>query len=332
MNLLRTPWLASAGLLVCTAAAQAQMFTDPGFDAQYKARQWAEMDKAAQARLASRSDDRQAVLAAALVSHQPKATADQRRAAMARAEACVQAQPQAADCQFALGSTLGVHAMHEGLMAMAGSIGRVKTALTEAHTLAPAWYPARSGLVGFYVLAPGFMGGSRDKATELARTAPTPEQVRVLQAFLALNVDNKPEQALQALQAHKPGGDSALDEDVREWALEAAFRLLNAEQPAKARPWFERAQREQPQDARTAFGLGRALTETGAPAEGLTWYERARKLDGADVLPLDYRIGVAQQALGRLAEAKAAFQRFVHAGKGAKKALEDARKRLEQLG
>lgn len=330
MNLIRLPWLASASLL-WAAAAQAQMFTDAGFDAQYKARQWAEMDKAAQARLASRPDDRQAVLAAALVSHQPRATAEQRKAAIARAEACVEAQPKAADCQFALGSTLGVHAMHQGLMAMAGSIGRVKTVLTEAHALAPAWYPARSGLIGFHVLAPGFMGGSRDKAAELAATAPTPEQGRVLQAFLALQAD-KPEAALQAFQAHKPGQDSALDEDVREWTLEAAFRLLNAEQPAKAKPWFERAQRDNPQDARTAFGLGRALTETGTPAEGLSWYERARKLEGADILPLDYRIGIAQQALGRLAEAKAAFQRFVQAGKGAKKALEDARKRLDQLG
>lgn len=330
MNLIRFTSSASA-CLFCAAAAQAQMFTDTGFDAQYKARQWAEMDKAAQARLASRPDDRQAVLAAALVSHQPRATAEQRQAAITRAEACVQVQPKAADCQFALGSTLGVHAMHQGMLAMAGSVGRVKAVLTEAHALAPAWYPARSALIAFHVMAPGFMGGSRDKAAELAAAAPVPDQARVLQAFLALHAD-KPDVALQAFQAHKPGQDSALDEDVREWALEAAFRLLNSDRAPMARPWFERAQRDHPQDARTAFGLGRALTETGAPADGLSWLERARKLEGADVLPLDYRIGIAQQALGRLAEAKAAFQRFVQAGKGAKKALEDARKRLDQLG
>ena len=45
-----------------------------------------------------------------------------------------------------------------------------------------------------------------------------------------------------------------------------------------------------------------------------------------------YRTGIALQNLGRGEEAKAAFARCVSAGKAQKSSLEDARKRLEQLG
>jgi Flp pilus assembly protein TadD len=47
---------------------------------------------------------------------------------------------------------------------------------------------------------------------------------------------------------------------------------------------------------------------------------------------VDYRRGIALQELGRKDEARAAYTRFVAAGKGQKAALEDARKRLAELG
>ena len=45
-----------------------------------------------------------------------------------------------------------------------------------------------------------------------------------------------------------------------------------------------------------------------------------------------YRIAIAQQQLKRNDAAKASFTRFIAAGKCQKSSLEDARKRLEQLG
>lgn len=320
-------------LLLALAApvAGAQMFTDPALEALYRARRPAELDAAAQVRLASRADDAQAVLALTVALQPGWSTAARRKAAVARAEACVELQPRAAECQYALGVALAAHGMSEGMLTLAGSIGRVRAALHEAAQLAPRWYAARSALVGFHVMAPGLMGGSRDKAAELARSAPTPGQVQALQALLLL-ADEKPEAALGALMAVKPGSDSALDEDVRDWSHQAGFALLNLGQPARARPWFERAAGERPQEARAAYGLGRTQAELGAHADALAWYERARGLDGAAELPIDYRAGISQQALGQAAAARASFARFVQAARGQRKALDDARRRLEQLG
>lgn len=318
------------GSALC-ASASAQVFTDTAFDALYRARRHAELERQALARVAARADDAQAVLALALVAQQPKGSAAQRQAAIGHAETCVQRQPQSAECHYALGSTLGVHALYEGLLKMAGSVGRVRGELAESLQLAPAWFPARSALVNFYLMAPGLLGGSRDKAVELARAAPAADAQQVLQAMVALH-DEKPDAALQSLMAARGGRDGAVDDDLHETATNAAFGLLNAGQPTKARPWFERAVRERPDDARSLFGMGRTLAESGAPADALTWYERAARLENAELLPLDYRIGLAQLALGRNAEAKAALTRFVGAGKGSKKALDDARQKLAQLG
>ena len=60
--------------------------------------------------------------------------------------------------------------------------------------------------------------------------------------------------------------------------------------------------------------------------------EPVLELKGAAELPIDYRAGIAHQALGSAEAARAAFKRFVAAGKGSKGNLEDAKKRLEQLG
>lgn len=317
--------------LLGASAANAQVFSEPALDSLYRDSRFAELDRLAQQRLASKADDRQAVLAAALVSQQSKGTAAQRQAAIARAEACVERQPQAAECHYALGSTLGIHAMNEGMLKVASSVGRVRSALAEAVALAPQWYPARSALVSFYVMVPGLMGGSRDKALATARAAATPEQTQALLAVVAI-ADEKPDVALQSVQAIRRGTDSGLDEDLRSIGHNAGIALLNAGQGAKARDWFERAQRERPSDTMATYGLGRVHAEAGAHAEALAWYEKAARLEDAGLLPIDYRIGLAQQALGQPAAARAAFTRFVAAGKGARKSLDDAKKRLEQLG
>lgn len=323
--------LTAAALCLAAPVAGAQMFTDPALEALFKARQFVELERMGQQRLAGQADDRQAVLALAVAVQQAESTKARREAAIARAEACTDRQPQAAECHFALGGALGVHAVNEGLMTMAGSAGRVHDALRRALELSPGWYAARSAMVTFYVVAPGLMGGSRDKALQAARGAAQPEQVRALQAFIDLSAD-KPEPALAVLQGLAPGGDSVLDSDVRQWGDGAAFALLNAGQPARARGWFERALRERPAEARPAYGLGRVHAESQAHAEALAWYDKARRLEGAAGLPIDYRAGLSQQALGQVAAARESLGRYVKAGKGPKKSLDDARRRLEQLG
>ena len=321
--------LALAGL---STAANAQLFSEPALQALYSAERLPELEATALKRLATRVDDGQAVLAlamAGLVSND----AAKREAAILQAQACVQQAPQVAECHYALGTVLGIHAMSQGLTKMASSVGAVKTALLEALRLKPAWYPARSAVVEFYLAAPGLLGGSHRKAVDTARAATKPEQVQALQARVALE-DERFDAALAELYAVPTGAgsDPALTEDVQQWVQSAGFALLAKDQPAKALTVFERLQRERPGHAVGWYGAGRVQQTLGAMPDAVRLYEHGAKLKGAAAFGFDYRLGLALQAAGQPEAARTALTRFVAAGKGPTKALDDARKRLQQLG
>jgi tetratricopeptide (TPR) repeat protein len=226
---------------------------------------------------------------------------------------------------------MGVQAVSEGMFKMARSLGTVKDALTQAHTLEPDWYLARSALIEFYLQAPGMMGGSASKAAELAKGATLPGQVKALEARVALQ-DKKFEAALQSLQSLPAGTEPAVLNDARSWAIQAGMGMVNSGQASKAQPHFERLTREQPDAAGPFYGLARARGELGAHEEALKLYEQATKLKGAAQWPLLYRIGLSQQQLGRKDEAKTSFRKYIAAGKGPAGLLSEAKKRLDELG
>lgn len=322
--------LLAAALSAAAGTASAQAFQDPVFNALYADTRVAEMDRLAQQRLAQRADDAQAVLASALVALTDD-DAPRREAAIRQAEACLRIAPKAAPCHYALGAVLGVHSMSQGMLKIVGNVGRVKKALQAAVALEPQWYIGRGALVEFYAQAPSVVGGSLSRAREVARAAPLPDQARALEARIALTEDRF-EEALKLLAEVKPGKDAAVDADLRQWWLAASVGLVSVGKVEQARASLERLAREQPDQAAGPYGLGRLSYETGAVAESVQHYERSARLKGADRLSLDYRMGISQQALGRVEAARSAFQRFIASGRGAKRALEDARKRLAQLG
>jgi len=306
------------------------MFKDASLQSLLQQERTADLQRTARERLAAQPDDTQAVLALAVASLNGN-DASARQSAINQAEACTQKQPQAAACHYALGVVLGVQAMSEGMMKAARSAATVKAALVQAQSLEPSWYPARSALVEFYLLAPGLMGGSSTRAEELAKAAPNPAQARVLQALVALQAGQN-ESALQSFTALLESADSAVAEDAADWGFGATARLVNDGKAPLAQAFLERLMRERPGSAQGPYGMGRVRAAAGAHAEALKLYEQATSAKGAAMLPIDYRRGQSLQELGRKDEARAAYTRYLSAGKGNKASLEDARKRLQDLG
>jgi hypothetical protein len=321
---------AAATLALAPLAAPAQMLADAALEALYQADRSAELQRAAQQRLAAQPDDAQAVLALALATLERNDAA--RREALDKARGCAERQPRAHACHYALGVLLGVQAMSEGLFAAARSAGTVREALGTAHALDPSWYPGRSALVEFHVLAPAMMGGSRAKAAELAAAAPRPEQRAALQARLQMAERSRLADALPHLLALLPVAEPTLRDDVLQWGSQAGLGLVNDGQAARAQAWFERVMREHPEESVGPFGLARVKGELGDWAGVPPLLERAARQRGARQWPIDYRLGLAQLQLGQRDAARASLQRFVDAGRGQKPSLEDARKRLAELG
>jgi len=316
-------------LAVLAPVVSAQMLKDPALEALYQADRHDELQRVAAARVAAQPDDAQAVLGMALAAL-ARDNAPARQAAIQRAEACVEKQPKAAPCQYALGVVLGIQAMSEGMFKAARSAGTIRDALQAAHDNEPAWFPARSALSEFYLMAPGMMGGSTTKAAELARSAPRPEQVKLLEARAA-TLDKKFDAALQGFMSLPTSLDAVVAEDARAWAVQCVLGMVGAGQAARAQPLAEKLAREQGRYAQPVFALARVRAETGAHEEALKLYEQAATLKGGEDLPIAYRMGIELQELGRKADAKAAFTRHIASGKGSKNSKEDAKKRLEQL-
>lgn len=329
MPLNHSAWILSL-LLTLAVPAWSQMLKDPALESLYANDKTDELQRLATQRLSAQPDDTQAVLAlslAALERNEPAA----RAAALQRAQACAEKQPNSAACQFSFGVLLGMQAASEGMIKAARSIGTVKEALTAAHDLEPAWYPARSALLEFHLLAPGMLGGSRSKADELARGAPRPEEATALKARLAMQ-DKQLQAALVQLISLPSSVSGPLLDDVQNWGTQAGLGLVNSKEPAKAQAWFERLMRDRPDRAAGPYGLARVRGELGDWAAAQRLLLQAQGLKGAADWPVLYRLGIAQQQQGQMDAAKASYKAFLSAGKGQKSSLEGARKRLEELG
>jgi tetratricopeptide (TPR) repeat protein len=314
-------------------AAQAQFFKDPALEALSKAKNYTELERVAAARVAANPLDTQAILASAVVALREGSKSEdlqRRKNSITSAEFCVSKQPDSAICHYALGSVLGVQAMNEGMIKMAGSVGKIRDSLTQAVALDGAWFPARSALISFYSIAPSIFGGSKAKALEVARSAPLPEHAKALEAFALLN-DQKNEPALQILSAMKPSADSHVNDEVASWTFGAAIGLVNNGKAELARSTFERLARERPTDPNGLWGLARVNAEAGQHSQAIQLFNTLANLKGAEQLPTEYRLGISYQALGQKELAKAAFTKFITAAKGSKKNLDDARARLEFL-
>jgi tetratricopeptide (TPR) repeat protein len=98
---------------------------------------------------------------------------EQGRAAMNRNDAdaaatllekAVAQNPKSAEAHYLLGTAYGSQAQKASIFGQASLAGKTKDEFEKAVELDPNNLDARYGLVEFYTMAPGFMGGSYDKA------------------------------------------------------------------------------------------------------------------------------------------------------------------------
>lgn len=323
-------WTLPLALVLAAGAAQAQLFKDPQWQAWLDAGKSADLARAAQARAKAQPEDDQAAVALALAAVDDN-DAQRLEAALPALQACVDKRPQAI-CSYALGRVYGQQAMTASVFKMPGLASKTKEQFVKAVELDPALYEARVGLTQFYLMAPGFAGGSVPKARELATDvqARQPDQARLLRALLAMN-DQDWAGAERELTAIKPGDDRTVARELRGSWMRLGFEFVSQKNLPKAKGIFEALQRDHPGQAVGPYGLGRVLHEMGQPDEAVKALERARTLEGAERLPIDHRLGQALLAKGDKAGARVALERFVQNKRANPRNVEDAKKLLAGL-
>lgn len=317
-------------LTLLAGAAQADLLKDPQWQAWLDAGKSADLARAAQARAKAQPDDDQAAVALALAAVDDNDGA-RLEAAVPALQACADKRPQAV-CSYALGRVYGQQAMTASVFKMPGLATKTKEQFVKAVELDPQLFEARSGLTQFYLMAPGFAGGSVPKAKELAAEVQPrqPEQAKVLRAMLAMN-DKDWAGAERELASARPGDDRTVARELRGQWTRLGFEFMEQKNLSKARGIFEALQRDYPAHAAGPYGLGRVLTEMGQVDEAVKALDHARALEGAERLPIDHRLGQALIAKGDKAGAKVVLERFVQNKRANPRNVDEAKKLLANL-
>jgi len=315
-------------LALCAGSAQADLFKDPQWQSWLDAGKTADLARAAQARAKAQPDDDQAVVALAMAAVDDNDAA-RLEASLPALQACAEKRPQAI-CSYALGRVHGQQAMAASVFRMPGLASKTREYFAQAVEQDPLLFEARSALAQFYLIAPGFAGGSAAKARALAAEARQPEQARLVR-FLVAAQDKDWAGAERELAGIRAGEDRTLQRELRNGWMRLGAELVEQKSLAKAKAVFETVQRDNPQHAAGPYGLARVALESQQPDEALRLLERCRTLDGADRYPLDHRAGQALIAKGDKAGAKAALERFVQNKRSSPRNVEEAKKLLASL-
>lgn len=225
------------------------------------------------------------------------------------AERATEALPQDPQAWFWAARAYGRQAQEASLLTKAKWAGRTRDAYIKAVELDPAFVEAHFDLMQYYLLAPGFLGGGRDKADAAAATIAKLDLVwgKLAASSLAMQDDN-PDLAERLL---REAVEQAPDNERGYQALSA--RLQRQERWADAKLLWKSLLERQPANSLAHYSIARnAVLGSEGYEEGLTHIERFIELG---VLPENYSMGAAHwrrglllEKLGRRAEAMTALQ------------------------
>jgi tetratricopeptide (TPR) repeat protein len=250
-------------------------------------------------------------------------------AAIKAGESAVLALAQDTHAWHWLGRAYGQQAMQASLLAKPKWAGRTRDAFEKAVELDPANLEARYDLMQYYLMAPGFMGGGRDKADlQLAAISGRDAAMGKLAEALVHDVDKQPADAERATrEALKldPGSERA--------RVALSMRLQRQERWDESRALWQERLETNPADALANYQLARLAALSGEGLDGGLahldrYFESGAVSEYMTAAGGHWRRGQILEKLGRRDEARASYREALRLQPG----LEPAKADLERLG
>lgn len=249
-------------------------------------------------------------------------------AAIEAGERAVETLAQDSQAWFWLGRAYAQQAMRASLLGKPRWAGKTRDAYLQAVTLDPANLDARFDLMQYYVMAPGFLGGGRDKAdAQVAELTRRDAVMGKLGEALLAQYDKQPAVAERAYREALK-----LDPARTRARISLAMHLQQGERWDEIRALWDDALARDPDDALAHYQLGRLAALSGQQLEaGLVHLDRFlasnESPEGMTQGAAYWRRGQVLEKLGRRDEAIAAYVEAVQRQPD----LEQATNDLERL-
>ena len=241
----------------------------------------------------------------------------------------IAAQPKNAEAHFRRGVAYGELAQRAGILKQASLAGKTRADFEKAVQLDPNLLDARFGLINFYLLAPGFMGGGDDKAFAQAAEIKKRDALAGHRAYARIHThQKKPDLARKEyVDAVRENPKSA-----RAHYMLAGFLINNDKNWAGSLHELDMAISLDPAFMPTYVRLGAHAALSG------TNYERGEEAlrkylaykPGDDEPPHAsawYWLGMVQEKQGKKSEAKQSYQNALKLGANEKE-IKEALKRV----
>lgn len=228
-------------------------------------------------------------------------------------ERAVAADPRNGTYHLWLGNAVGQQAGSASAIRQPFMARRIKAEFERAVALDPELLDARDGLIQFYLMAPGVMGGSAAKAREQQREIAKRSAFRGQLAAAAVAWADKDtagtERALRAAIAAEP--------DSARTAISLAQRQAGWGRTAAAFATLDEFLARHPRDIAVRFQIGRLAANSGQQLERGEKLLRALiaepEWESTNQRPsraaVHYRLGMVLEKSGRTPDARAAYER-----------------------
>ncbi len=246
-------------------------------------------------------------------------------------EKAIAANPNDAEAHYRLGTVYGAQAQRGdvGVLKQASLAKKIKAAFERAVALDPDHLSARQGLVDYYSIAPGFMGGSTEKALAHAAELKKRDALKGRHAFARIyarekKLDLARKEMVEAVREHP--------KNPRAHQAFGMFLLNSDKNYSSALHEFEMALKLDPAYMPAYLRIGHLAALTGSDfARGEAYIKKYLAYKPAEDEPslalAWYWLGMLYEKQGRKADAKQSFTNALKLAPG-DKSITEALKRV----
>jgi tetratricopeptide (TPR) repeat protein len=239
-------------------------------------------------------------------------------------ETAIKLDPRSSDAYDWLGKAYGTQAQRVSKLKLPFLAKKTKTAWDKAIELDPNNLEARQDIIQYYLQAPGFLGGSKDKAKQTALEIKKRNGYRGAFAVASVCVAMKDEACVE--NEFRSLMSSYSDSSAGYTQLAAFYS--NGKQYDKAFAVVDARLKAKPTDPAALYSYGRTASISGQNLErgeqALRAYIAAPLANGPNIANAHYRLGLIAEKRGDKAAARREYQAALQQNPGypeAKKAL-----------